>query len=139
MVAVTARGAGGEEVGFGTFDTAQAFVSERMILKTIVLDGTLPITTTGCVAWRDSAGSWRSISGGGDDDCDEVPTATDCDDRNPHVFSNVDDDLDGFFTCSGTIDCDDSSKEVHPGAAEDCGGRDQNCDGKCDPDGDEDG
>jgi len=36
-------------------------------------------------------------------------------------------DGDGFSSCSG--DCDDTCARVHPGAAEDCDGLDNDCDG----------
>jgi N-acetylneuraminic acid mutarotase len=52
----------------------------------------------------------------------------------------TDDDGDGVSECAG--DCDDTRADIHPGAAEVCDGRDDNCDGFIPPEGadvDEDG
>ncbi|HYS05151.1 MAG TPA: MopE-related protein [Candidatus Dormibacteraeota bacterium] len=42
----------------------------------------------------------------------------------------ADADGDGYSVCAG--DCDDANPAVHPGAAETCNGRDDNCDGHID-------
>jgi predicted outer membrane repeat protein len=46
----------------------------------------------------------------------------------------VDSDGDGHLS---DVDCDDSNPAVHPGAAEECDGRDNDCDGELDEDGSE--
>lgn len=46
------------------------------------------------------------------------------------VCSAADGDGDGFSGCAG--DCDDANPGVHPGAAEVCNGRDDDCDGSVD-------
>jgi Putative metal-binding motif len=79
----------------------------------------------------------------------------DCDGKCDNA-DNIDLDWDGYADCgdsgsyidhdSGTCsfvatpDCNDEDDAVHPGAAEDCNGKDDNCNGQCDegwdPDGD---
>ncbi len=72
--------------------------------------------------------------------CDAADVDEDCD---PTTFGARDTDADGFIdaACSnidadGTIaagdDCDDARPDVHPGAAEFCDGRDNNCSGAID-------
>lgn len=46
----------------------------------------------------------------------------------------VDADGDGFVAsaCGEPVDCDDTDPAVHPGAADPCNGRDDDCDGTAD-------
>jgi len=48
------------------------------------------------------------------------------------TLSAKDADGDGFFARPAGSDCDDADSAVHPGAAEACNGRDDNCDGAVD-------
>jgi hypothetical protein len=57
---------------------------------------------------------------GVDEDCDPDLTP-----------DQTDDDHDGFTACEAE-DCDDRAADAFPGAAEDCDGRDTNCDGSFD-------
>jgi hypothetical protein len=85
-----------------------------------------------------------------DEDCDGVPTADDCDDRDddrglPPTWY-ADGDGDGFgdaalpqVACArpdghvaDATDCDDDDPDVHPAAPERCGGGDEDCDGLVD-------
>ena len=47
-----------------------------------------------------------------------------------NAANNVDNDHDGYTICGG--DCDDSDPAVHPGAAEICDNKDNNCNGQID-------
>jgi hypothetical protein len=52
-------------------------------------------------------------------------TACDCAER-------IDTDLDGYFACDADpkkVDCDDTDRNVHPGATERCNGKDNDCNG----------
>lgn len=104
--------------------------------------------------------------------CKKSDAFVDCDDTDKNVHpgatevttNGVDDDCDGTcdvdadgdgYTPSGylepptmahcapipndQVDCRDDDKDIHPGAAEECDGIDENCDGKCDDDVDGDG
>lgn len=94
------------------------------------------------------ADGWPAVEAGGDD----------CDDRDPLVspagyeepYDGVDQDCldgdlvdvdgDGFIAVEADgDDCDDGRESVHPGVLDDCGGRDDDCDGTEDEDEDEDG
>ena len=72
---------------------------------------------------------------GPDEDGDGVPTADDCDDANPELWSActtcVDRDGDGYGTnCDLGPDCHDGDALVFPGALDERGdGTDQSCDG----------
>jgi MYXO-CTERM domain-containing protein len=80
-------------------------------------------------------------------DCDDDNAAVnpfeleDCsngvdDNCNGQIDENIDDDGDGYSTCSG--DCNDSDSTVYTGAPEVCDGLDQDCDGQADEDFDAD-
>ena len=88
------------------------------------------------------------VSSGGDFIFANGRTVVTVDIGEPEVEFFLDDDADGFgdpatrvTACSAPArhittagDCDDSDDDVHPGAAEACNGRDDNCDGAVDDD-----
>ncbi len=74
---------------------------------------------------RTSASStWMATAMG--DACDLCPAVAD------DGFSHRDGDGDGFAPCAG--DCDDSQRDVGPGAGERCNAADDDCDGRTDED-----
>ena len=85
---------------------------------------------------RSSFKKWRNaliaVVGGGS----LMLTMMACYGPSPSCENKVDNDKDGYFVCStgdsfyGEKDCDDSNKDIHPGAKDTVGdGIDQNCDG----------
>ncbi len=64
--------------------------------------------------------------------CTKTPPKDGLADGDTSVEDATDADADGFSVAEG--DCDDGNGDVHPGAAEQCDGNDQDCDGAIDED-----
>jgi methylmalonyl-CoA mutase cobalamin-binding subunit len=64
------------------------------------------------------------------DNCPQVANPDQSDWNNDGIGDNCQDfDGDGFL---GSVDCDDSNPNIHPGALEICNGKDDNCSGQAD-------
>lgn len=120
-----------------------------------------------CLKWGIGDGEFIHIGRPGDQDCDGVREVDgDCDDLNPNRYpgntedctNGIDDDCnelidgdddlagdaladnDGYGACGdGPLDCNNADPFVNPGAAEQCNGIDDDCDGRCDDGFDSDG
>jgi hypothetical protein len=160
LVAVGQRG--GHAVAFGELDPPQRFIDGELVVRRVELAemATPPfaVRATGClhVDGGTSLGSradhdcdgYKNIAAGGDDCDDEDPTVHPgarevCgngkdDNCNGMVDEDVDEDGDGFTTCTGN-DCNDQDPTVHPRAPELCDGKDNDCNGQCDEHSDDDG
>ena len=87
----------------------------------------LPSGTEACDGLdNDCSGIVDDLDADGDGDYPPECGGTDCDDNDPSVGANTDDDGDGFDACE---DCDDDDPAVYPDAAEACDSIDSDCDG----------
>jgi hypothetical protein len=155
---------GNAAVAFGEVQPPQPFHDGQLLVRTLELaefSGPPPfaVRDTGCL---EIAGA-TSLGSQSDHDCDGYANpasgGNDCNDEDPNVHPGapevcgngiddncnglVDEDLDqdgdGYRTCSEPRDCNDQDATVHPGAPEICDGKDNDCDGHCDEPFDQDG
>jgi hypothetical protein len=93
---------------------------------------------------------YASIASGGND-CDDTDGTLNLDDADADGWTTCDgdcddgdallnlDDLDGDGLTTCASDCDDGDADIHPGAAEICDGKDNDCEGGTDENVDDDG
>ena len=154
---------GGNPVAFGQLMPAQPFQDGELVIRRIEMAEfqNQPFDTrdTGCL----SVPNGISLGSSDDHDCDGYKNrdagGDDCNDDDPAVHpgaqevcgngkddncngmvdEDLDEDGDGFKTCTPPVDCNDQDPAVHPGAAEICDGKDNDCNGGCDEPFDADG